>query len=64
MRLTELRDELDRPVYSWMIGQDEQERLSALLKADFYETGVAGTYVTSPPQVCSHCGKETEFIDW
>ncbi|TFK89919.1 hypothetical protein K466DRAFT_413046 [Polyporus arcularius HHB13444] len=47
-----------------MIGQDEQERLSALLEADFYDTGVAGTYVTSPPQVCPHCGKETEFIDW
>ncbi|RPD75448.1 hypothetical protein L226DRAFT_534357 [Lentinus tigrinus ALCF2SS1-7] len=64
VRLTELHDELDRPVYSWMISQDEEERLSALLEADFHDTGVAGTYVTAPPQTCPHCGKETEFIDW
>ena len=64
MKLTDRRDELDRPVYLWTIGQDEQDRLSALLEADFYDTGVAGTYVTAPPQVCPHCGKETEFIDW
>ena len=64
VRLTEHRDAFGGPVYSWMISQDEQERLSALLKADFYDTGVEGTYVTAPPQVCPHCGKETEFIDW
>ncbi|RDX47206.1 hypothetical protein OH76DRAFT_783757 [Lentinus brumalis] len=39
VRLTELRDELDRPVYSWMIGQDEQERLSALLKGRLLRDG-------------------------
>ncbi|RPD75445.1 hypothetical protein L226DRAFT_44635 [Lentinus tigrinus ALCF2SS1-7] len=60
----ELRDEHGSPYYSWMISQDEQDRLSALLKADFYDTGVVSTYVTAPPQTCPHCGKETEFIDW
>ncbi|TFK81951.1 hypothetical protein K466DRAFT_501225 [Polyporus arcularius HHB13444] len=64
VRLTDRRDELDRPVYLWTIGQDEQDRLSTLLEADFYDTGVAGTYVTAPPQVCPYCGKETEFFDW
>ena len=64
VRLTEHRDAFGSPVYSWMISQDEQERLSALLKGDFNDTGIEGTYVTAPPQVCPHCGKETEFIDW
>lgn len=64
VRLTEHRDAFGGPVYSWMISQDEQERLSVLLKADFYDTGIEGTYVTAPPQVCPHCGKKTEFIDW
>ncbi|KAI0822966.1 hypothetical protein BC628DRAFT_1421355 [Trametes gibbosa] len=62
--LTSLRDDLDRPVYSWLISADEQARLTALLEHDFDATGVVGTYVTQPPQACSRCGKETEFIDW
>ena len=47
-----------------MISDDEQQRLSALLEANFYDVGVEGTYLNAPPQTCSHCGKETEFIDW
>ena len=47
-----------------MISEDEQDRLSDLLEHDFYDVGVAGTYVTAPPQTCAHCGKESEFIDW
>ena len=52
------------PTYSWEICQDEQDRLSTMLGQDFYDTGVKGTFVTSEPHICPHCGKETEFIDW
>ncbi|KAI0739103.1 hypothetical protein C8Q80DRAFT_1275275 [Daedaleopsis nitida] len=64
VKFTDLRDELDRPVYSWMIGEDEQGRLTDLLEYDFHAIGVAGTYVTAPPHKCSRCDKETEFVDW
>ncbi|TBU38515.1 hypothetical protein BD309DRAFT_874215, partial [Dichomitus squalens] len=46
------------------ISEDEKDRLTALLETDFNEANVAGTYVNAPPQACSHCGKETELIDW
>lgn len=62
--MRELRDKDGNPYYSWLISKDEEERLSALLEADFYDTGVEATYVTGPPRVCPYCGKDTEFIDW
>ncbi|KAI0800142.1 hypothetical protein C8Q74DRAFT_394068 [Fomes fomentarius] len=61
---TDLRDDHGRDVYLWRISENEQERLSALLEQDFYDLEVDGTYLNSPPQTCSHCGKETEFADW
>ena len=64
MKLAPFRDELDQPVYAWMISDDEKDRLTALLDTDFNEARLAGTYLNAPPQTCSHCGKETEFIDW
>ena len=59
-----IHDDRGRPVYLWEISQDEQDRLTLMLGQDFYDTGVMGTYLNSKPHVCSHCGKETEFIDW
>ena len=64
MKLAPFRDELDQPVYAWMISDDEKDRLTTLLDTDFNEARLAGTYLNAPPQICSHCGKETEFIDW
>ena len=64
VRATSIHDDRGRPVYLWEISQDEQDRLTLMLGQDFYDTGVMGTYLNSKPHVCSHCGKETEFIDW
>ena len=57
-------DEFGEELYLWKIGKDEERRLTTLLKQDFYDVGVEGTYTNSAPHKCSHCGKETEFIDW
>ncbi|KAI0691166.1 hypothetical protein C8T65DRAFT_587400, partial [Cerioporus squamosus] len=43
---------------------DGRERLFTLLDADFHDTGFEGTYVTAPSQMCPHCVKESEFLDW
>ncbi|KAI0722360.1 hypothetical protein C8T65DRAFT_629061 [Cerioporus squamosus] len=51
-------------VYFWKVGKEEGRRLTALLHHHFDDLAVEGTYVTSAPQACSHCGKQTEFADW
>lgn len=53
-----------KPIYSWEISQDEQDRLSLMFGQDFYDTSVEATLVTAEPNICPYCGKETEFIDW
>ncbi|KAI0739128.1 hypothetical protein C8Q80DRAFT_232121 [Daedaleopsis nitida] len=64
VKLTTRHDLDGSSVWQWIISQHEHERLTALLQRDFAGTGLVSTFLNSPPEVCEHCGKETEFVDW
>ncbi|KAI0704791.1 hypothetical protein C8Q76DRAFT_752836 [Earliella scabrosa] len=57
-------EEFTEPIYAWIIGDEEARRISELLGNDIRETEFLGLYLTAPPEPCSHCGKDTEVIDW
>ncbi|KAI0704789.1 hypothetical protein C8Q76DRAFT_683865 [Earliella scabrosa] len=59
-----LGEDAAQPGYAWIIGDEEARRISELLGNDIRETEFLGLYLSAPPQPCSHCGKDTEVIDW
>jgi hypothetical protein len=48
----------------WNIGQDESDRISALLDADFSDFGIIGHKVNREKCTCTGCGKRTGLDDF
>ncbi|KAI0739170.1 hypothetical protein C8Q80DRAFT_1124534 [Daedaleopsis nitida] len=49
IELTDHRNDDGSEIYLWRIDQDEERRLSDLLQQDFYDVGMEGTLLNSPP---------------